>query len=41
VNTGRGGLQLLRVQYDGEEEFDGDVFAKKYDLENKTLGGNV
>jgi len=41
VNTGRGGLQLLRVQYDGEEELDGDVFAMKYDLENKTLGGNV
>jgi methionyl-tRNA formyltransferase len=41
VNTGKGGLRLLRVQFDGEEELDGEVFALKYKMENIILGGTI
>lgn len=40
VSTGRGTLQLLRVQLEGEEETDGDRFAEIHLTENQTIGGN-
>lgn len=39
VATGRGRLRLLRVQYEGEEETDGPIFASTHDVEGKYLGG--
>lgn len=41
VNTGKGGLKLLKVQFDGEEELDGEAFVKRYKMDNKMLGGIV
>lgn len=41
VSTGRGALQLLRVQLEGENEMDGETFTTLHDVENKILGGNV
>lgn len=39
VQTGRGELQLLRVQLEGEPEVDGDLFALAHGLKNTLLGG--
>jgi methionyl-tRNA formyltransferase len=41
VNTGKGVLRVLRVQLEGEEEMDGDVFAQTHAVENTLLGGNT
>lgn len=41
VNTGKGGLKLLRVQWEGEDEADGDTFAAAHELDNKILGGTT
>ncbi|HOV91090.1 MAG TPA: formyltransferase [Syntrophorhabdaceae bacterium] len=39
VTTGQGLLRLIRVQFEGEKEMDGDEFATSYHMENKILGG--
>ncbi len=39
VSAGSGNLRLLRVQFEGEEECDGEIFASSYEVKNKTLGG--
>ncbi|OPX98518.1 MAG: Bifunctional polymyxin resistance protein ArnA [Syntrophorhabdus sp. PtaB.Bin006] len=41
VNTGKGALKLLRVQWEGEDETDGDTFAATHKLDNKILGGTI
>ncbi|OPY81004.1 MAG: Bifunctional polymyxin resistance protein ArnA [Syntrophorhabdus sp. PtaU1.Bin153] len=41
VNTGKGVLRLLRVQWEGENEADGDAFAAAHKLDNKILGGTT
>jgi methionyl-tRNA formyltransferase len=41
VNTGTGALRLLRVQWEGEGETDGDTFAATHELDNKILGGTA
>lgn len=41
VNTGKGALKLLRVQWEGEDETDGDTFAATHELDNKILGGTT
>jgi methionyl-tRNA formyltransferase len=39
VSTGNGLLRLMMVQLEGEEEMDGEQFARRHNIENKTLGG--
>jgi methionyl-tRNA formyltransferase len=39
VNTGRGVLQLLHVQLEGEREMSGEAFAATHDVKNRRLGG--
>jgi len=39
IATGGGVLRLDRVQLEGEEEMDGEEFAKKHNLKGKILGG--
>ncbi|MCX8110398.1 MAG: formyltransferase [Syntrophorhabdaceae bacterium] len=39
VSTGKGMLRLIRVQLEGDEEMDGEMFAATYKIENKILGG--
>jgi methionyl-tRNA formyltransferase len=39
VATGNGALQLTRVQLEGEEEMDGNIFAKTHEVRPFTLGG--
>lgn len=41
VGTGKGSLKLLRVQWEGEEEMDADVFASIHNIENEILGGSA
>jgi methionyl-tRNA formyltransferase len=41
INTNNGALRLLKVQLDGEDEMDGEVFAAHHHMENKILGGNT
>jgi methionyl-tRNA formyltransferase len=41
VGTGKGLLKLLRVQREGEEEMDADVFASVHNIENEILGGSA
>ena len=41
VSTGKGLLKLLRVQREGEEEMDADVFASVNNIENEILGGSA
>jgi methionyl-tRNA formyltransferase len=41
VSTGNGLLRLMMVQLEGEEEMDGEQFAKRHNVENKTLGGHA
>lgn len=41
VNTCMGSLKLLKVQLEGEDEVDGEVFAENHDIKNKVLGGNT
>jgi methionyl-tRNA formyltransferase len=41
VGTGKGLLKLMMVQLEGEDEMDGEQFARRHNLENKTLGGHV
>lgn len=41
VGTGKGLLKLLRVQQEGEEEMDADVFASVHNIENEILGGSA
>jgi hypothetical protein len=31
----------MLVQLEGEEEMDGDQFAKRHNIKNKTLGGHA
>ena len=41
VGTDNGILKLLRVQLEGEEEMDGEQFARRHNVENKNLGGRA
>jgi methionyl-tRNA formyltransferase len=41
VATGKGSLELLRVQLEGEEEMDGEQFASLHSIENEILGGST
>jgi len=41
VNTGKGVLRLLKMQFDGEGELDGETFAETHETENKILGGTT
>jgi len=41
VATGKGSLELLRVQLEGEEEMDGEEFASLHRIENEILGGST
>jgi methionyl-tRNA formyltransferase len=41
VRAGRGGVELLSVQLEGEEEMDGSRFARTHNLEGLTLGGKT
>jgi len=41
VATGRGSLKLLRVQWEGQQEMDGEEFALLYNIENEILGGGI
>ncbi len=41
VSTGSGLLRLMMVQLEGEEEVDGEQFARKHKVENRTLGGQL
>ncbi len=39
VNTGKGVLRLISVQLEGEEEMDGEKFARLHNIEGKIFGG--
>jgi methionyl-tRNA formyltransferase len=39
VQTGKGALRLLVVQFEGEEEMEGEAFATHYPLEGRKAGG--
>lgn len=41
IATGKGSLNLVRVQLEGEQEMDGEEFASLHDIENEILGGGV
>jgi methionyl-tRNA formyltransferase len=41
VATGRGSLKLLRVQWEGQQEMDGEEFASVNNIENEILGGGI
>jgi len=41
VATGKGSLELLRVQWEGEQEMDGEEFASLHSIENEILGGGI
>ena len=41
VATGKGSLKLLRVQWEGEQEMDGEEFASLHSIENEILGGGI
>jgi methionyl-tRNA formyltransferase len=41
VATGKGSLRLLRVQWEGEQEMDGEEFASLHSIENEILGGGI
>lgn len=41
VSTDKGGLRLLSVQLEGEEEMDGETFARLHDIEGKIFGGTA
>jgi methionyl-tRNA formyltransferase len=41
VATGKGSLRLLRVQWEGEQEMDGEEFASLHSIENEILGGGA
>lgn len=41
VSAGKGGLRLLSVQLEGEEEMDGEAFARLHDMEGKIFGGTA
>jgi methionyl-tRNA formyltransferase len=41
VATGKGSLRLLRVQWEGKQEMDGEEFASLYSIENEILGGGA
>ncbi len=41
VNTGKGVLKLLWVQFEGDEEMEGPQFARVHNLKNKRFGGNA
>jgi len=41
VSTGKGGLRLLSVQLEGEEEMDGGTFTRLHNVEGKIFGGTA
>ena len=41
VAAGRGSLKLLRVQWEGQQEMDGEEFASIHSIENEILGGGI
>jgi len=41
IATGKGSLNLVRVQLEGEQEMDGEEFASLHNIENEILGGGV
>jgi methionyl-tRNA formyltransferase len=41
VATGKGSLRLLRVQWEGEQEMDGEEFTSLHRIENEILGGGI
>ena len=40
VSSGNGLLRLMLVQLEGEDEMDGEQFARRHNVENKILGGH-
>jgi methionyl-tRNA formyltransferase len=41
VATGKGALKILRVQWEGQREMDGEEFASVHNIENEILGGGI
>jgi len=41
VSAGKGTLELIRVQWEGEQEMDGESFASLNNIENEILGGGI